>query len=286
MVNLGYQAAVALATCLTFAVLPQEAAGPFVLGDEVTGQIDDAEDSVLLAGQSSGQVGSQGTGQGVIVQVVWTPTCDLNTPDRALVTMCPAARLCPLVADGRAQVRMWRWTRRWDSVSETAATPWAVADTVCVSGDDPVENVHAGVLRLFQDRVKLMKAPLHIQPLNGRTLVNLDTIFWTEDPSRTFGDIPVLGHRVDLQILPTGFAWHFGDGAQSETVTPGGPYPNKDVTHRYLSTGAVGPSLAVTYRGQYRVDDGAWIDMVGTATVDGPEVALTVVETRAQLIGG
>jgi hypothetical protein len=42
----------------------------------------------------------------------------------------------------------------------------------------------------------------------------------------------------------------------------------------------------VTYRGQYRVDGGAWIDMVGTATVDGPEVPLAVVETRAQLIGG
>jgi len=163
---------------------------------------------------------------------------------------------------------------------------WEIVDTVCVGPEDEVENVHALVLRRFQDRVKLMKAPLHIQPPNGRTLVNLDTIFWTIDPTRTFGDIPVLGHRVDLQILPTSFAWHFGDGAQSETVTPGRPYPNKDVTHQYLSTGAFGPSLAVTYGGQYRVDDGAWIDMVGTATVDGPEVALTVVETTAQLIGG
>jgi hypothetical protein len=155
-----------------------------------------------------------------------------------------------------------------------------------MSAGSPVENVHALVLRLFQDRVKLMKAQLHIQPPNGRTLVNLDTIFWTVDPTRTFGDIPVLDHRVDLRILPTSYAWHFGDGDTSETITPGGPYPNKDVTHQYLGTGAVRPSLAVTYRGQYRVDGGAWIDMVGTATVDGPEVPLAVVETRAQLIGG
>jgi hypothetical protein len=255
--------------------------------DDIWGHLDDRRDEAGVTGEDSTvQISHDASSSSSIrVQVAWTPTCDLNTPDNA-DGMCPAARACPSTPQDNPQVRMWRWMRYWDRAAFQPVTSWEVVATRCMSANSPVENVHALVLRLFQDRVKLMKAPLHIQPPNGRTLVNLDTIFWTIDPTRTFGDIPVLDHRVDLRILPTSFAWHFGDGAQSETVTPGGPYPNKDVTHRYLSTGAVGPSLAVTYRGQYRIDDGAWTDMVGTATVDGPEVALTVVETRAQLIGG
>jgi len=181
---------------------------------------------------------------------------------------------------------MWQWTRHWSTIEHRALSLWIVQEVVCRGLTDPGTGVHGNMWRLFEDRVRLMKAPLHIQPPNGRTLVNLDTIFWTVDPTRTFGDIPVLGHSVDLRILPTSYSWHFGDGVTSETAIPGAPYPSKDVTHQYVGTGAFRPSLAVTYRGQYRVDGGAWIAMVGTATVDGPEVALTVVETRAQLIGG
>ncbi len=181
---------------------------------------------------------------------------------------------------------MWQWTRYWDVAASMSITPWDAVATVCVGASDPVENVHALVLRQFQDRVKLMQATLHIQPPNGRTLVNFDTIFWTADPTRTFADIPILGYDVDLRILPTQYIWRFGDGVEAMTATPGAPYPSKDVTHTYVGPGGVEPSLAVTYRGQYRVDNGAWIDMVGTATVDGPAVDLTVVQTRAQLIGG
>jgi len=255
---------------------------------DVSGRLSDDQDEVVVLGQESGGNDAAGsnTAETITLQTVWLPTCQLVTPTRPSVGMCSAAaRACPWTSDGPT-IQMSRWIRQWDAAIGQAITAWEVIDVVCVGADAPVENVHALVLRLFEDRVKLMKAPLHIQPPNGRTLVNLDTIFWTVDPTRTFGDIPVLGHSVDLRILPTTYAWHFGDGANSETVMPGAPYPSKDVTHQYLGTGAVRPSLAVTYRGQYRVDDGAWIEMAGTATVDGPEVALTVVETRTQLIGG
>src|SRR5262245_6886166 len=254
---------------------------------DVSGRLSDDQDEVVVLGQESDTSDTAGSNVAdtITVQVMWLPTCDLVRPTRPSAGMCPAAALsCP--RSDQSTVQMSRWSRLWDSAMGQAITAWEVTDVACVGADAPVENVHALVLRLFEDRVKLMKAPLHIQPPNGRTLVNLDTIFWTVDPTRTFGDIPVLGHSVDLRILPTTYAWHFGDGANSETVMPGAPYPSKDVTHQYLGTGAVRPSLAVTYRGQYRVDDGAWIEMAGTATVDGPEVALTVVETRTQLIGG
>src|SRR5262245_13866224 len=232
--------------------------------DDIWGHLDDRQDEAGLTGEDSTVQISQGTwgDSSITLQVAWSPTCDLNTPEHP-DGMCPAARACPSTQQGLPQIRMWRWTRYWDRAAARPLTTWEVVSASCMSGDSPVENVHALVLRLFEDRVKLMKAPLHIQPPNGRTLVNLDTIFWTVDPTRTFGDVPVLGHSVDLRILPTSYTWHFGDGVTSETAIPGAPYPSKDVTHQYVGTGAVRPSLAVTYRGQYRVDGGAWIAMVG-----------------------
>jgi hypothetical protein len=284
--------ATVLATTITLAVsMPM--AGPSsampdqppIQGDDIWAHLDDRSDEAALQGQNRTTDSGNDSSGSIVLEVAWTPTCDLNSPDGA-DDLCPAALSCPPTPQGRPQLRMWQWVRQWDRREARPLTPWSTAATRCVAGDASVENVHALALREFQDRVRLMKAPLHIQPPNGRTLVNFDTIFWTADPTRTFVDIPILGHRVDLRILPTRYIWRFGDGLQSQTATPGGPYPNKDVTHRYAGIGGVHPSLAVTYRGQYRVDGGPWIDMVGTATVDGPEVELTVVETRAQLVGG
>ena len=256
---------------------------------DVYGHLDDDADQAVVFGQvdQSNGVGALNVDDPeVTVQVIWTPACEVNSPATPGTVMCPAAASLCVHDSGSRQILMWKWTRLWNRTTGRSETPWSLSDTVCLGVEDPVTGIHGQIERLFQDRVKLMKAPLHIQPPNGRTLVNVDTIFWTSDPARTFVDIPILGYSVDLRILPTQYTWRFGDATQSQTTTPGGPYPSKDVAHRYSGIGGVRPSLAVTYRGQYRVDAGSWIDMVGTATVDGPEVELTVVETRAQLIGG
>ena len=149
-----------------------------------------------------------------------------------------------------------------------------------------VPDINLLILRAFRERVKLLEAAVQIQPPSGRTLVNLDTIFYTEDPSMTVTGIGILGRSVDLRITATAFHWYFGDGVSITTATAGRPYPSKDITHRYASTGAVAPRVDVTYTGQYRIDGGGWLDIPGDATVTGPTVPLTVVQARSELVAG
>ena len=69
--------------------------------------------------------------------------------------------------------------------------------------------------------------------------------------------VTLLGQRVDLHIVPSEFGWRFGDGESLATDEPGAPYPDLDVTHRYLKKGKVAPSVDTTYTAAFRVNGGA-----------------------------
>jgi hypothetical protein len=182
---------------------------------------------------------------------------------------------------------MWRWTRQWDQVAGRAITAWQVAGAECISPEIAgTPDVNLLLLRTFRDRVKLLAATVEIQPSSGRTLVNLDTIFYTENRSRTVTGIDVLGRSVDLRLTAAAYHWSFGDGEVTTTAGPGRAYPSKDVSHRYSAPGVVAARVDVTYTGEYRVDRGRWIDIAGDATVTGPAVPLTVVEARSEFVAG
>jgi hypothetical protein len=258
--------------------------------DYVLSRLDDRSDTAVVAGGDSAGISSAGQesvpGARVIVQVTWTPACAGSNPALAGI-LCPSAtRLCPPAGNG-AQIRMWRWTRQWDQVVGRAITAWQVAGAECVGPEIAgTPAVNLVLLRTFRDRVKLLAASLEIQPSNGRTLVNLDTIFYTENRSRTVTGIDILGRSVDLRLEAVAYRWSFGDGAATTTAGPGRPYPHKDVSHRYSAPGVVAPRVDVTYTGEYRVDGGRWLDVPGDATVTGPAVLLTVVEARSELVAG
>ena len=123
-----------------------------------------------------------------------------------------------------------------------------------------------------------------MQPANGRTLVNFDTNFFTG--TRAF-DVPLnlLGQRVDLHIVPSEFGWRFGDGESLATAEPGAPYPDLEVTHRYLKKGQVAPSVDTTYTATYRVNGGRWINVQGSVTIAGAPVDLEVLTATPTLVG-
>jgi hypothetical protein len=258
--------------------------------DYVLSRLDDQRDTAEVLGGDVGDFLNGGTpsaaGGPVISQVTWTPACAGSDPARA-GTLCPSATtLCPPEESG-AQVRMWRWTRQWDLVAGRAVTAWQVAGAECVSSEiagNPDANLL--LLRTFRDRVKLLAATVEVQPSSGRTLVNLDTIFYTKNRSETVTGIDVLGRSVDLRLTAVAYRWSFGDGQATTTAGPGRPYPSKDVSHRYSASGVVAPRVDVTYTGRYRIDGGRWIDIAGDATVTGPTVPLTVVEARSELVAG
>jgi len=123
-----------------------------------------------------------------------------------------------------------------------------------------------------------------IQPA-GRTLVNADTIVYTsEDKWAKYGMV-LLGFKVDVEGMPTGYKWDFGDGQTLTTRSAGRPHPAKDVTHKYMKRAdQLGVSVSTTYAAKFRVDGGGWQTIEQPLTVEGPTTALDVREAIPVLV--
>lgn len=207
--------------------------------------------------------------------------------------------------DGAVQVTMTLTCSGGETVgtSEVAQTPprdsdW---DGVCVRTaievdldpmtfcDLPSEGTSAtitpGLVAAAFRRIPLPEAPLTIQPPNGRTLVNFETNFYTEQGEFT-RTVTLLGRQVELRIWPASFTWRFGDGKTLESTEPGAAYPDLEITHEYDRKGRVAPSVDTTYAAQFRVDGGPWREVAGTVTIPGTAQQLRVVEARPVLVGG
>lgn len=155
---------------------------------------------------------------------------------------------------------------------------------MAVAAPAPPQVTPGLVAEAFRE-VGLPAAELEIQPPHGRTLVNFDTNFFTRQGpfSRT---VTLLGRRVDLQISPSSYTWHFGDGTVLTTQSPGSAYPDLEVTHRYLRKGGVAPRVDVTYAATYAVDGGPQQPVPGSVTIPGAAEQLRVVTARPLLVGG
>jgi hypothetical protein len=119
------------------------------------------------------------------------------------------------------------------------------------------------------------------------TLVNLETTFWTraETIERS---LSLIGFAVDVEVTPTSYTWHWGDGSSSTTQTPGRPYPSTDVTHTYVHATRHTPPLALsvdtTFTARYRVDDGPWQTIPQSLVIAGPATTMPVREATAVLV--
>jgi hypothetical protein len=97
--------------------------------------------------------------------------------------------------------------------------------------------------------------------------------------------VNLLGRPVDLHIVPSKFGWQFGDGESLVTAEPGAPYPDLDVTHRYIQKGKVAPSVDTTYIAEFRVNGGRWRKVPGSVTIAGAPVDLEVLTATPTLVG-
>ncbi len=123
---------------------------------------------------------------------------------------------------------------------------------------------------------------VRIQP-GGRTLVNVDTIFYT-DPTHLRRTVILLGHSVRLDAAPVRYTWVHGDGTRASTSKPGRPYPAKDVTHQYQRPDDnLRARVDTTYRVRYSVDGGSWATLGETLTAPGPATTLDVDEATPVL---
>ncbi|CAN5144462.1 MAG: hypothetical protein ACSLEW_12575, partial [Nocardioides sp.] len=158
--------------------------------------------------------------------------------------------------------------------------------TTCLTDDEADE---LGVLTpgAIQRAFKAMTWPpadLNIQPPDGQTLVNLETIFYTTNVEPTVQTVTLLGTPVRIQATPIGYLWHHGDGTSSHTTDPGQPYPRPTVTHIYARTAAgLDVRVDVTYRGRFRLPGQPWQPIPDTLTVNGTPELLTVRQAQPHL---
>lgn len=155
---------------------------------------------------------------------------------------------------------------------------------VCVPGKDVDKvNIAKLIIREFK-KFSWPASDLVVQPPGGRTLVNLETNFYTLNTGPTNKAITVADQAVEIRATPTTYTFNFGDGTSTASATPGRPHPNLDITHVYEEVDEVGVNLDTTYSGEYRIGDGEWVPIADTVTVLGATQELEIVEAVPQLV--
>ncbi|WP_328333630.1 hypothetical protein OHA70_17065 [Kribbella sp. NBC_00382] len=145
------------------------------------------------------------------------------------------------------------------------------------------EDVRWGEVLAESKNVLFPKLHVKVQP-TGRTLVNLETIVYT-DESRVYTDtVTVLGFPVAVEAMPMSYTWRFGDGASVTTTTPGRPYPAKDITHKYMKKAGVQLTLTTNYAARFNVAGTGWQYVEGVVPITGPATALRVREAVPVLV--
>jgi hypothetical protein len=179
-------------------------------------------------------------------------------------------------------------TLRYDVLRSEAGGPFLKVGEVCLTTDEAGQLgviTTAMVAREFR-RLAWPSSPLVVQPPGGRTLVNFETNFSTSNTDPSSQTVVLLGQHVEIEATPTSWVWHYGDGASDTTGSPGGLYPDLEITHTYTHAHVVEtPSVDTVYTGRYRINGGGWQQIPETLTVPGEAVELEVVEAQPVLVG-
>lgn len=146
------------------------------------------------------------------------------------------------------------------------------------------QTVTTGDIKTAFKQIPMPASALHIQPPHGETLVNFDTIFFT-DPFTLDKQVTVLDATVDFHITVAHYTWHYGDGTSTTTQDPGAAYPHQTITHRYLHKGTVNISLDTTYQADYRINGGPQQHLAATVTIPSPTQSLTIRTATPHLVG-
>jgi hypothetical protein len=190
-----------------------------------------------------------------------------------------AVQVC--ASTGQHGVSFWLFTRPTDG-----SAGWRMAGQLCLDPQQAQALGAAAVPALTLEQFRRLPwapAVVHIQPGNGRTLVNVPTNVYLEATAQTV-PTELLGQQVRVRAIPTAYTWSFGDGATLRTSDPGAPFPDLRTTHVYSRPGVVPVGLMTSYRGEYSVAGGDWLPVEGTAEVVTPSVRLTVVAARSELV--
>jgi hypothetical protein len=157
--------------------------------------------------------------------------------------------------------------------------------SVCRAGNPSPTLTAADIAGAFRwEFVPIAPSRTRVDPSEG-TLVNADTIFYTDTPKTFRTTVTLLGQTVALTLHPTQWHWDFGDGHRLATTTPGAPYPSTAVTHRYATSGDKKASVTVTWDGTFTFA-GSTVAIPGDTSRSGPPTTIVVHEAHARLVDG
>jgi hypothetical protein len=184
----------------------------------------------------------------------------------------PAATSCP-VGERRMVVLLAR----------PPDLSWVVVGSVCVNGAPlTVDDVADRLADVVIERVPRLE-PTYQPP--GGTVVNLPTLFASGQPARLdTRRFELVGFAVVLDARAS-WRWQFGDGGALVTDQPGGPWPDRSVSHTYARPGTVAVQVSSRWQGWFTID-GLGPFLVAGAPVEqtaGP-LPLVVHEARAVLV--
>ncbi|MFD2027397.1 PKD domain-containing protein [Promicromonospora aerolata] len=165
---------------------------------------------------------------------------------------------------------------------------WSDADMVeeesCLAERRQQVDIPAAAARAFQE-MQIAPSEINVQPPDGWTLVNVETIAFTDTTPRTMST-SLFGIPVEIRAIPSNYSWDFGDGsAPLVTTHPGTPYPAHTIAHAYAKQGVATISLTTTWHGQFRLaGEPTWHDVAGEGTTVSSSDSLEIVEARARLV--
>ncbi|MBK7723600.1 MAG: hypothetical protein IPI32_15705 [Austwickia sp.] len=180
----------------------------------------------------------------------------------------------------------------WQRTLTPNPGPWTRHGATCfprVNPHPPAAPTHAMISAAWS-RTPFTKPTLIIQPPGGRTLIRVPTYLQAVFPEPGYGPgdihtVTLLGHRVQIRPRLATYRYHFGDGTPPLTTTsPGGPYPDGDITHTYPTPGTVTLSIDADYTGDYAIDGGPWQPIGDTITITGTRHRLDILTAHTRLV--
>ncbi len=154
-----------------------------------------------------------------------------------------------------------------------------------VQGEPAEPAVPVVTQRDFQS-VPLSAAEVHVWP-DGWGVAGKRTAFWTDDTTQT-KTLTMLGQEVTVEAVPVSWRWDFGDGTVKWTHSPW----RKPVSleragfyHVYSEAEHVKVTVTVKYVGRFRVGNGPWTDIEGTAEKTSPPRDVTIYRYEKYVVG-
>ena len=135
-------------------------------------------------------------------------------------------------------------------------------------------------------KMPIQPGTVSIQP-GPNTLKNYHTNIYADSRPQEL-EVTLLGQPVRVRATPVSYTFDYGDGTTTgPTTDPGRALPENSwdtptsTSHQYRETGDYAIVISTEFRGEYRVGDGEWQPVEGTATLPSQPQTVSVWRTKS-----